>query len=208
MKMKELKESLDQLFARLSPPYDIVPEWHGPGVTANEMKEVERRFLALPNEVKLVCSEFSGLGHDCPLYMGEEFESLHRLVIEKNPDFELDDDLGISKIVDLRFWGTDPEMSEIKEMDISCLLETQERNRIACDFDLKKLEDDNFVMIGATSYSDCIYIDLTDPESPDFGKIYNTIASAYPYFMMFKMADSYLDLMKKLKKSLEIKLSE
>ena len=208
MEIKELKKSLDQLFSRLNPPYGVVPEWHGSGVTADEIKEVEGRFLALPNEVKLVCSEFSGLGHDCPLYMGEEFGALHSFVAEKIPDFELNDDLEISTIVDLRSWGTDPEMSEMKEMDVSSLLSTRERNRAAYNhFDLKKLEDDNFLMIG-TSYGDSVYIDLTDPASPDFGKIYNTIAAAFPYFVIFKIADNYLDLMKRLRKSLEIKLSE
>ena len=75
MDIAALKKELDALYARLAPPYGVVPVWHEPAVTENDIAKAEKKLgAALPDEIKTAYQVFSGIvDMETPYFMGEEF---------------------------------------------------------------------------------------------------------------------------------------
>lgn len=79
MNAEVLKTRLNSLFARLNPPYGVVPEWHEAAAGEAEIRDTETRLgVCLPEDVKAAFRSFSGISHETPYLMSEHFETLRR----------------------------------------------------------------------------------------------------------------------------------
>lgn len=44
MNLNILKTRLDALYSKLNPPYGVIPAWHEPAATNEEIEETEKHF--------------------------------------------------------------------------------------------------------------------------------------------------------------------
>lgn len=221
MNIAELKKELDTLYSKINPPHGVVPEWHEPAVTDDDIAAVENRLgVSLPVEVKEVCKVFSGITHDTLYFMGEQFRAMQdkaaKIIGSENAE-ELEDDTEIGVIYPLTDWGVNDEDSWEPKEDYLELIEEYEADRaegeveeyysvvayVDCEEGI--ISDDLFVHIGDFNYGS-IFICL-NPDSKNFGAIYNVFdCKQNIYLLVYKIADNYLDLIERIKKSLEIQL--
>lgn len=120
MNAEVLKTRLNSLFARLNPPYGVVPEWHEAAAGEAEIRDTETRLgVCLPEDVKAAFRSFSGISHETPYLMSEHFETLRRKLAAAGcltaDDSEFQDDLVITQIKRLSEWGVADELYNPKE---------------------------------------------------------------------------------------------
>lgn len=128
-----------------------------------------------------------------------------KTIAKSSSDLDFEDNLEITYISDMREWEKE-EMSSMKKINIEQLNEIDDSLIITCEIDIETIKKEKFFMIG-TSYSDSIYIDLTNPKSKSHGAIYNS-AFPYPYFLIYKIADNYHEFLTNIEKSLITKVSK
>lgn len=222
MNIVEIKQELDSLYSRVNPPYGVVPEWHEPAVTDEEIAAVEERLgVSLPAEVKEVCKVFSGITDYTPYFMGEQFRAFQdkaaQIIGQEEADM-LEDDVEIGTIYPLTEWGVyDEDSWNPKEESYFEIIDEYEQARaegeageydnVVAHIDCEEgiISDNLFVHIGDYNYGS-VFICL-NPASKNFGAIYNVFdCKSHVYLMVYKIADNYLDLIERLKKSLEIQL--
>lgn len=215
MDVLKIKEELDALYSKLNPPYGIVPEWHAPAATDNEIMAAETRFgVTLPVELKETFKVFSGISHESPYFMGDEFSKIKGMVKKAAGDkyaAHLEDSLVVTLISPLDEWEV-PDMAKFGPHQEYCnmLARVQGLGRGKCQAVFYEcgqdvLHDSHFVYIGSSDW-ETIFIDL-NPAGKHFGALYN----AYPsdeqdFLLIYKIADNYLDFLERLKKSLETRL--
>lgn len=203
-----LKVRLDDLYAQMNEPKGVVPEWAEPAMSGPELQAQEARLgCKLPDGMSLVLTAFSGVLHDTPLYLGSTFKDLQKQVILQSgrelakEDFQ--DDLEITVLYSPKDWRGD-ELQELRAIDVEGLGEVESHQQIAVQADMAWLNDERFILIG-TTYSQSLYLNLLDANSPDYGAVYNLVFP-YPFAVLFKVADGYQELFEKIEASLQRKL--
>ena len=203
-----LKVRLDDLYAQMNEPQGVVPEWAEPAMSGAEIKEQEARLgCQLPEEMSLALAAFSGISHDTPLYLGAAFKDLQKQVILQSgrelgkEDFQ--DDLEITVLYSPQEWRGE-ELQELRAIDAEGLGEVESHQQIAVEADMAWLNDERFILIG-TTYSQSLYLNLMDVNSPHYGAVYNLVFP-YPFAVLYKVADGYQDLFEKIEASLQRKL--
>lgn len=192
-----LKNDLDHLLSMINEPKGVVPEWTSPGVSDEELRDVERIIgFDLPSEVKDVCRVFDGFFHEVPVLRKKNLAPIFQKVSEKMKD--LDDgefnELVVVDVMNVGDWGRggSVELKNINKEAIS-YLDVEEKFFLGIDENI--FMSDGFVIIGAT-YSDSLYINLNEGE--DFGSIYNSV-SLCSGFVIYKVAENFIDLFVKIK---------
>ena len=207
MNAEALKTRLNNLFARLNPPYGVVSEWHEAAAGAAEIRDTEARLgVRLPEDVKAAFRSFSGISHETPYLMGERFETLRRKLTAAGcltaDDSEFQDNLVIAQIKRWSEWGKADELYNPKE-EYRRLPEAlaQEGGQAFYDGCTQEMIDNPaFVYIG-DSYAETLFANLAEG-SEHYGAIYN-LRPYYPHFFAYKIADSYTDLLERIVQSLE-----
>lgn len=73
-----LKKSLDNLFSKINPPYDVTPEWCNNGLSTREMEEIQKILGPLPEDIQKIHQIFSGLHHECPYFLWNKAEEIKK----------------------------------------------------------------------------------------------------------------------------------
>lgn len=216
MDILALKEEIDRLCAECAQkggyPYgdSAQQQWCGQGATDEDIAAAEKRIgAALPQEVKDACKVFSSVYLTVLYPAREALEAVHKKAAEifdeetasNANEGVFADGLDISHTFPVAEWGVaDPQWNPKKEYcdaldDDDDLLET-----IVC-FGCEEgiVRDRFFTHIGGSNYGE-VFMDL-NPESSNYGALYHT--SLNQWLEIFKIADSYLDFLGRLKKSLE-----
>ncbi|MGF6148212.1 Uncharacterised protein [Kingella potus] len=207
MNAAALKSRLDSLFARLNPPYGVVPEWHEAAASEAEIRAAEMRLgVRLPEDVKTVFRSFSGISHETPYFMGGRFETLRSKIAAAGclaaDDSGFQDDLVIVQIKRLGEWGTADELYNPKE-EYRRLPEAMAEEGGQAFYDgctQETIDNPAFVYIG-DSYAETLFANLIEG-SEHYGAIYN-LRPYYPHFFAYKIADSYTGLLDLIVQSLE-----
>lgn len=206
MNTAQLKAQLDAHFAQLHEPPGVVPQWHSPAASADDIAAARARLGALPDEVAQLFAAFGGLEHnDTPYQLGERFAALAQAVqaqaTEPCDDVQeagLADDLMLNDIYPLSQWGEDPDgLRDIHREQLDALADGGKAICIG-GLSAKQLDDERLVLIGSSS-SGALFIDL-DPSRPSYGAIFNT-RDFYPDLVVHRIADNYLHLWQTLLQS-------
>lgn len=200
-----LKVELDSLYAQLNEPHGVVPEWAERGLTSAELLEVENRVgIKLPPAMKQALMVFSGISHETPYYLGSRFAAIQKEVIKRSKreltEDDFSDDLEIAMTFPPQDWDGD-ELNELRAIQAEGLQDVETKQLIAVDCDTAWLKNEKFLMIG-TTYSESLFINLIDEKDAHYGALYNA-AFLYPFFVIYKVADSYEDFLVNLQGSLK-----
>ena len=210
MDISALKKELDALYARLAPPYGVVPVWHEPAVTENDIAKAEKKLgAALPDEIKTAYQVFSGIvDMETPYFMGEEFSTIKKVADDafgaKAARF-IADDLLITKIFPLDEWEASGASGWGAQQNYRDMLAGGSCKAAYYGCDAGVLESKFFIHIGSSDW-ESIFIDL-DAAGGNFGAIYNARPSDEEDFLLvYKIADSYFQFLARLKHSLQTRL--
>lgn len=207
MNLNILKTRLDALYSKLNTPYGVIPAWHEPAATNEEIEETENRLnVILPSELKSIFKLFSGITHDTPYFMCEHFLNLKKKLLElrciEKDDMDFKDDLIIAQIKSLRNWGMKDDLYDPKSEYANIIDEMGEAFFSDCTKEL--IFHDKFILIGE-SYSESVFINLVEGDE-NYGAIYN-LRPYYPNFFAYKIANGYLDFLCQIERSLESQIS-
>ena len=210
MDIAALKKELDALYARLAPPYGVVPVWHEPAVTGNDSAKAKEKFGAtLPDEVKAAYQVFSGIiDVEAPYFMGKEFGAGKKVAEDvfgtKAARF-LKDDLLVTGIFPLDKWEAPGASGWGAQQNYRDMLAGGNCKAAYHGCDASILEGKFFIHIGTSDW-ESIFIDL-DAAGENFGAIYNARPSDEEDFLfVYKIADNYFQFLSRLKQSLETRL--
>ena len=215
MDILKLKKELDALCARIDPPFGIVPIWHEPPMTDEQIAKEEARLgVTLPVEIKEAYKVFSSISIEMPYFMGDEFDNMKKAAAQiigaENIDF-LKDTLVVCGIYPLDEWEAPSDKKWSAHHNYRDMLRRapglghKKCQAVYYGCDAEILHDRYFMFIGASDF-ESIFIDL-NPASKHFGAIYNVYPSDEQEFLLvYKIADNYFQFLDRLKKSLEIQL--
>ena len=208
MDYQTLKNELDGLYAQLNEPRGIVPQWAETGLTSEGISDLEKGLgVKIPASMQRALAVVSGVSHESPLYLGSLFSSLQKQVLRQaKGDLTRDDfldDLEICYVASPSEWQKE-ELQALRAVDDEELQMTEPHERIAIDADMEWLSDQRFVLVG-TTYSQSLYLNLIDEVQSSYGAFYN-LKILTPFAVLYKVAESYDDLLKKIHVSLQHKL--
>ena len=198
-----LKAELDQLYAKLNEPKNVVPEWCDSGLSSTELDAIEQRLnVTFPASLRQIVSVFAGIHVETPYHLGHALTVVRQAVHAKKAlrDWEIED-LSISDVSSPAEWGND-ELCQLHQVTLEGMadLEITAKRTICLDAQFDWLDNPAFIMIG-TSYSESVYINLIEG-SPTHGAIYN-VQFVDDHLLVHKIADHYTDFVLNLKRSLQ-----
>lgn len=192
MNVKVGKQELDELFARLNPPYNVVPEWFFDPLSDEELAEVNERLAgALPSDVSEISRLFSGLGHDVELL--DPYASKSQ---EDEPDYSI-----VTLVNDVREWGGEELVSYKFVITMEGWSDIPDDDIVSFSgFNRDGMQDPSVILVGGMDHGE-IYMDLSGVTGAPAGALLN-IDYDYPKCYVRVISNSYADFWKKIVRSL------